>query len=274
MTEGDQKTVHPSDPPRRFLATPGGKLAYSVEGAGPKILLIHGLPGSLRDFRWLAPHLTDGAQVIRVDLPGFGQSDPVCPFERGPLAQLLLRLCDALEISHFSLMGHSFGAQLAAKVAARAPERVVALGLLAAPGLVKHRGAKMIPTGPVRAALASPRWAPHLQPMVKKAFLAAGFPRSLPFEEIEKTMEILSRWRFTDNAAVVDALRCPVLGAWALDDKLVQPKITEAMLARCPPGPRLCFSQGGHGLQKSQARAISEAFLTLIAAQGASRAAQ
>ena len=64
--------LEPSDPPAQFV---NDSLAYTDEGSGePAIVAIPGLPGSGRDFRWLAPLLADRFRVIRIDPPGYGAS--------------------------------------------------------------------------------------------------------------------------------------------------------------------------------------------------------
>ncbi len=55
----------PSDPPRQLVRLAGGLAAFSDEGEGPSVLAVHGLPGSGRDFRWLAPRLSPFARVPR-----------------------------------------------------------------------------------------------------------------------------------------------------------------------------------------------------------------
>ena len=45
-----------------------------VDGV-PAVVLLHGSPGSSRDFRTFAPRLERAYRVLRPDLPGFGASD-------------------------------------------------------------------------------------------------------------------------------------------------------------------------------------------------------
>ena len=53
--------MHPDQPSSaetRFLELKGGVVAYTDEGSGPRLLCIHGRPGSKADLRWLVPVLT------------------------------------------------------------------------------------------------------------------------------------------------------------------------------------------------------------------------
>src|SRR6476620_4450626 len=61
---------------RAFAAVNGTRLAYEVAGAGPPIVLLHGLTVDMR--MWDDQFAPFAAQhrVVRYDLRGFGQSDP------------------------------------------------------------------------------------------------------------------------------------------------------------------------------------------------------
>lgn len=65
--------------------------------------------------------------MVAIDLPGFGEAVP----ERGPVAHWedVVETMDALGIARASLVGNSFGAQVALRVAAVHPQRVSSLFL-------------------------------------------------------------------------------------------------------------------------------------------------
>ncbi|BCW87164.1 hypothetical protein sos41_02910 [Alphaproteobacteria bacterium SO-S41] len=59
-----------------YVSAPTGKVAYTAEGAGPVVLLVHGWDGSPRDLQDIATGLLRaGARVVALDLPGHGFSD-------------------------------------------------------------------------------------------------------------------------------------------------------------------------------------------------------
>ena len=104
--------------------------AYSLEGAGPPLLLIHGI-GAARDaWRMVVPHLTDRFSVITYDLRGHGQSP--CPNAEFGLAELVAdveQLRCRLEIDSWHLAGHSLGGMIGPAYAREYPDRVRSLGL-------------------------------------------------------------------------------------------------------------------------------------------------
>ena len=63
----DDRVLEASDPPVSFFARGAGRLAYVDEGPrdAPAFLTFHGIPGSVRDFRYLAPPLTREVRFVQ-----------------------------------------------------------------------------------------------------------------------------------------------------------------------------------------------------------------
>jgi pimeloyl-ACP methyl ester carboxylesterase len=102
---------------------------YQQSGAGPDVVLIHGLTGDLSIW-FLCQAVGKFAQSFRVtafDLRGHGYSDMArSGFTSADLAQDTFAIMDALEIERATLVGHSFGAVIALHAAVLEPERVEA----------------------------------------------------------------------------------------------------------------------------------------------------
>src|SRR5574339_256968 len=96
-----------SDPPLRQVDLPRGRVAYTDEGpaGAPALIAVHGVPGSVRDFRYLAPHLTDAVRLVRVDLPGFGASPPAAEAVRTLAGRTLVlrEVADVLGLERFGV---------------------------------------------------------------------------------------------------------------------------------------------------------------------------
>lgn len=104
----------------------------------PVVLLIHGSPGSLQDFRALGSRLGENRRVIVPDLPGFGASRARLPdYSARSHAAWLSSLLDALAIDRVQVVGFSMGGAVALELAARDPERVVSLAMVSALGVVE-----------------------------------------------------------------------------------------------------------------------------------------
>ena len=50
-------------------------IEYRDEGTGPVALFLHGWKDNLHTFDPLMPFLSDKLRIIRLDLPGFGESE-------------------------------------------------------------------------------------------------------------------------------------------------------------------------------------------------------
>lgn len=101
-------------------------------GAGPDVLLLHGLGGTKASFFDTAAALSTSYRVHAVDLPGFGSSSKpsTAPYDAAYFADVVLGLMDELEIGRAHLVGNSMGGRVAIEVGLRRPERVGALALL------------------------------------------------------------------------------------------------------------------------------------------------
>ncbi len=112
----------------------GVELAGEEAGAGPPIVLLHGLTATRR-YVVMGSRLLErsGRRAIAYDARGHGHSDPARAagaygYER--LAHDLLAVMDTLEIERATLAGASMGAQTIIRLALEHPQRVAALGLI------------------------------------------------------------------------------------------------------------------------------------------------
>lgn len=113
----------------RRIALNGTRIAFLDEGAGPALLLVHGLGGSHDDWRMQWPGFAASHRVIVPDLRGFGASRRDEPFTIGQHARDLIALLAALGIERASVVGLSMGGAVALEMTLRARERVAALVL-------------------------------------------------------------------------------------------------------------------------------------------------
>jgi pimeloyl-ACP methyl ester carboxylesterase len=100
-------------------------------GSGAPVVLLHAGVADRRMWAALLEPLAGGARVFAPDLPGFGDA-PVPAAPSAPWRDVLETL-DAHGIERFVLVGNSFGALVAKRVAVLAPERVAALAAISAP---------------------------------------------------------------------------------------------------------------------------------------------
>lgn len=114
---------------RRVYAYTGGK---AFDAALPCVVFLH---GALHDHsvwnllaRWFAHH---GHAVLALDEPGHGRSEGPPLESVEAIADWLLAVLDTAGVPRAALVGHSMGSLIALETAARAPERVARLAMVA-----------------------------------------------------------------------------------------------------------------------------------------------
>src|SRR5215207_2959056 len=103
----------------------GIELNYQVVGAGPVIVLTHGIGASGEDMGPLAARLADQYQVVTYDVRGFGQSSrPAEGYSISQFAADLAGLLDHLGLAKVIIGGHSMGGTITQRFILDFPERV------------------------------------------------------------------------------------------------------------------------------------------------------
>lgn len=200
------------------MTKPGsGRASFILEGM--RTVLVHGLAGSSRWWREVEARL-EGLDVDAVDLP------------RRRLDDLEQWLAARLEPAA-ALVGHSLGGLLAARVAARRPELVLRLVLIAPAGL-PGRG-HLAHALPLAHALARVR--PSFAPVLVRDALRAG-PRSLLAGAHAAVTGDLR-----DELA---AVRAPTLLVWGERDRLVPARNAAAWVDALPDACVELLAGAGH----------------------------
>jgi pimeloyl-ACP methyl ester carboxylesterase len=140
-------------------------LAIREEGAGDPLVLVHGAGTSAAIWHCVIPRLAADRRVVAPDLPGYGASPAAGPgFALEEVADgLVAGLEEAGVPAPYDLVGHSMGGAIAILLAARRPERVRRLVLVAPAGLAALPrvaagllGAVAAPFAVARRTLATP----------------------------------------------------------------------------------------------------------------------
>ncbi|MES9509178.1 alpha/beta hydrolase [Streptomyces sp. NPDC000609] len=132
-----QTPVPSADPHHRTVAAPAGRLHLVEQGTGPLVLLVHGFPESWYSWRHQLPALAAaGYRAVALDVRGYGRSSkPSAPQEYRMRALVAdnLALVRALGEESAVVVGHDWGANIAAASALLHPEVFRAVGLLSVP---------------------------------------------------------------------------------------------------------------------------------------------
>ena len=118
------------------------ELAGQSLGAGPDLIILHGLFGSGTNWRSIARRLEHRLECHLVDQRNHGRSPHVRGMTYPSLAGDVLAYLDARRIGRAGLIGHSMGGKTAMSLALTAPERVrwlVVADIAPAPSPSDHR---------------------------------------------------------------------------------------------------------------------------------------
>ncbi|MGB0096710.1 MAG: alpha/beta fold hydrolase [Solirubrobacteraceae bacterium] len=114
----------------------GRVVAYAEAGAGPVLLLIHGIAGTYKNWEAVIEPLARRYTVVAPDLPGHGGSAPGAgDYSLGALAIGLRDLLITLGHERATLVGHSLGGGIAMQLAYQFPELTERLVLVSSGGL-------------------------------------------------------------------------------------------------------------------------------------------
>jgi pimeloyl-ACP methyl ester carboxylesterase len=229
----------------RELEWHGTRLSYAVGGlthdGAPPLVLVHGLGGTIENWRALAPPLAARHRVVVPDLPGHGHSATL-PEARDldALAEAVLAQLDAESVRDAVWVGHSLGGVVALRAVALRPETARGLVLAASAGIGSTSPAARVMLAVLGTArpgrLIAPfrhRWAHSrlgrraafgwwgvadpdgLEPQLAEAFLVGP---ALHADTRQAGRALLA----SDPRTELDRVACPCLCLWGASDNWVR----------------------------------------------------
>jgi pimeloyl-ACP methyl ester carboxylesterase len=216
----------------------GFRLHAVHRGEGPPVILLHGLSGSHRWWRFTVPALESRFRVHVPEMIGFGGSRGA---DRQPgiseMAALMVHWLDAAGIERTSFVGHSMGAQVGVHLAARWPDRIDRLVLTSAAGV--PRSLSPVAAARFAAELAWPRaWGrPLFFPTIAADAVRTG-PRTL-LSAIAHVLE-------DDIRPLLPHVETPTLLIWGEHDPFTPLRDGELMARRLPDARLVVLKGAAH----------------------------
>jgi pimeloyl-ACP methyl ester carboxylesterase len=270
---------------QRSLEVKAVRMRYFVGGAGPPLVLVHGLTGAAANWSELAPLLAERHRLLIPDLPGHGGSSPLPAAPNvAAYAERVWALAGAERLLPAALVGHSMGGLVALRLALRHPSDVTALVLAATAGIgsttrrarfwlgLAGRVRPGIWVTPLRAGAEAPGlsrrvvFAPlqtsdplSLTPRAARGFLASALLHS----DVTTAVRALVG---DDPRLDLAALRCPRLILWGTRDRQL-PIGDGYELARRLDAPFRAIADCGHlliGERPHACRDAVESFLSSV----------
>ncbi|MFK0292547.1 alpha/beta fold hydrolase [Streptomyces sp. NPDC090442] len=126
-----------TDLTHRLVPTPAGRIHLVEQGTGPLVVLVHGFPESWYSWRHQLPALAAaGYRAVAIDVRGYGRSSRPAAVDAYRMLDLVAdsaAVVDALGERTAAIVGHDWGANIAAASALVRPEVFRAVGLLSVP---------------------------------------------------------------------------------------------------------------------------------------------
>ncbi len=115
---------------RKYIKFKEGKIAYTANGKGRAVVLLHGFLGSSIIWEETKKNLAKHFKVICIDLPGHGESDCFGYIHKMELmAQATKAVMDKLRLKKYVIVGHSMGGYTALAFAELFPDNLRGLCL-------------------------------------------------------------------------------------------------------------------------------------------------
>ncbi|MEV0258279.1 alpha/beta hydrolase [Streptomyces sp. NPDC050732] len=126
-----------TDRTHRLIPSPAGRIHLVEQGMGPLVLLVHGFPESWYSWRHQLPAIAAaGYRAVAVDVRGYGRSSrpaEVSAYRMLDLVEDTVSVVHALGEETAVIVGHDWGATVAAHAALVRPDVFRAVGLLSVP---------------------------------------------------------------------------------------------------------------------------------------------
>jgi len=199
----------------------GSLIHYETFGRGKPLLLVHGWLGSWRYWVPVMDELSTEYRTYALDLWGFGDSDKGQErYDVDSYVELMVSFMDELGMGKAPLVGHTLGAAISTRLAARYPDRVAKIMAVGLPLTAEAINRKLLSAGP-NDTLARLFW--H---------------RQRPYEEVEMslsktaknaialTIQSVARLDLRESLDVIDA---PVLTVYGDKDNVIDIAQAEEM---------------------------------------------
>jgi len=278
---GSRVSHHHPQAISKFVTVDGARLHFVIKGAGRPVVLIHGNPGSCKDWIRLYSPLSARYQTIAFDRPGHGHSER--PHHQDITvdvqARMLLDALNQLGVERPILVGHSWGGALALVYALEFPRDVAGLVLLAPAVYESDDGVSFVsklPALPIIGDLVNFLFTPLISGSVVRSDLKKAFaPDPVPPHYLRSVLSEWTRpkkvkWYSVDDASLLESLprftpryseiQVPIAIVTGDSDLIVPSEENAHRLSRTLPKSRLKVLPGtGHQIAFTRPQAVMDA---------------
>lgn len=255
-------------------ASPTG-VRMDAPGSGVPLVFLHGIGGRASGWGPIqAACAQAGHASLAWDMPGYGESPTIDPYDFDGLADALARLMNAAGWGQAVLLGHSLGGMVALQMWARHPERVAGLVLAASSPAFGHGSGDFQQAfiaqrlAPLEAGQTMAQVAERLIPtMVAPGYDGPGLPLAQAcmgsITPVAYKAALGALVQFEQRAAL-PGITVPTLCIAAEHDRTAAPSVVQRMADKIPHAQYQCLAGVGHLLTFEQPEAFAQAVLPFL----------
>lgn len=239
----------------------------------PTVILLHGYSDSWRSYQPLVAALSPAIRVVAVSLRGHGDSTkPADGYAIADLAGDLPALMDQCGVARATIVGHSMGSMVAARLALDHPERVESLVLLGALATLKGNPAIEGAFAAEIEALREPLSLAFVREFQESTLARPVVPAFLA-GIVSESLKVPTRvWQGALNAMLEEDLgpaltdiHVPTLVLWGSADGLCDRKSQEAIVGALPRARLTAMPGAGHAPHWEEPQRVAAAMETFLA---------
>ena len=249
------------------------RIVYSEGGKGEPVLLLHGFGASADNWNRFAARLIKHYRVIAPDLPGWGQSTRIdsASYAYPQQVERLHQFLGSLGLRRMHLVGHSMGGFLASAYAARYPEQVITLGLIAPHGVAEPQPSEL-----ALSVAAGDNWlvatsVPEFDRLLNKVFAKRPYlPKSVfrllaahAIRGNAKSARIFAEMQINEPRLIerLEQIKVPALIIWGDQDRVLHVSCAEVFRQGIKNSELLVLPGAGHMPPVENARECVTAWL-------------
>jgi pimeloyl-ACP methyl ester carboxylesterase len=255
---------------------------YSNPASSHTLVMLHGFLSSSFSYRKLIPHLIQEYSILTVDLPPFGKSgkDISYTYSYENLAKTVLQLTSNLNISQFSVVGHSMGGQISLNMMKLEPERVNKGVLLCSSGYLKRANRRLVYSSfipyfhlYVKLWLARSGVRKNLQNVVHDQALIDdemlfGYLQPFLEDDIFRALTRMIRDREGDlSPEMLKTISTPCLLIWGEHDQVVPLKTGKQLHKDIPNSKLVVLKEAGHLVPEEKPEEVATHLKQFLMAQ-------
>jgi pimeloyl-ACP methyl ester carboxylesterase len=248
------------------------RLSFSIEGAGEAVLLLHGFALDRRHSEALSRALAPTRRVLSPNLPGYGESAPLIPYDLARVTGMLVEDLNALGVRAVDVVGISFGAYRALLLALDRRVAVRSIFTLAGLATVPAEARAGFRTGASALEAGHDLW---------PALVAGGFSEGYAAQHPERIGAVLAQTRAlkavavaaemramaesADLSAHVAELEIPIFARVGMADRTLPPSASADLVRLARRGALKTVPNVGHALLEEDAQGSIAAVVQSLA---------